>query len=163
MVAAFEAIRAAGRDLPAKEVANLVTGDYARAAKAIGERSADGLVGRASGAELADLVRRVAGGEISRANGREVLDEHLASGRPVGAIVEARGLRQISDVTALAGIVDDVLAANPKAVADFRAGKPTIGFLVGQVMKATGGQANPELVQRAMRERLGDGSSGGPG
>ncbi len=163
MVAAFEAIRAAGPDLPIKEVANLVSGDYARAAKANGERSADGLVGRASGAELADLVRRVVDGEISRANGREVLDEHLASGRPVGAIVEARGLRQISDVTALAGIVDDVLAANPKAVADFRAGKPTIGFLVGQVMKATGGQANPELVQRAIRERLGDGSSGGPG
>jgi len=163
MIAAFEAIHAAGPDLPAKEVANLVTGDYARAAKAIVERSDTGLVGRASGPELADLARRVLAGEISRANGREVLDEHLASGRPVGEIVLARGLHQISDATALAGIVDGVIAANPKAVADFRAGKPTIGFLVGQVMKATAGQANPELVQRAIRERLGDGTAGGAG
>ncbi len=137
---------AAGPDLPPKEVANLVSGDYARAAKATAERTADGLVGRASGAELADLVRRVVGGEISRANAREVLDEHVASGRPVGAIVEARGFRQISDADALDAVVDGVIADNPKAVADFRAGKPTIGFLVGQVMKATGGQANAALV-----------------
>ncbi len=82
MTAAFEAIRSAGPELPAKEVANLVSGDYARAAKTIAERTAGGLVGRAVGAELADLVRRVVDGEISRANAREVLDRHLASGRP---------------------------------------------------------------------------------
>ena len=164
MVAAFEAIRAGGTGPPGQggrqpRQRRLRPGGQGRSASA---RPTGWSVGP-SGAELADLVRRVVGGEISRANGREVLDEHLASGRPVGAIVEARGLRQISDVTALAGIVDGVLAANPKAVADFRAGKPTIGFLVGQVMKATGGQANPELVQRAIRERLDDGSSGGAG
>ena len=152
MSAAFEAIRSADPDLAPKEVANLVSGDYARAAKAIAERTPDGLVGRASGTELADLVRRVVGGEISRANAREVLDEHLASGRPVGAIVEARGFRQISDTDALASHRrSDVIADNPKAVADYRAGKPTIGFLVGQVMKATGGQANAALVGAAVR------------
>jgi aspartyl-tRNA(Asn)/glutamyl-tRNA(Gln) amidotransferase subunit B len=154
MTAAFEAIRAAGPDLPAKELANLVSGDYARAAKTTAERTADGLVGRASGVELADLARRVVAGEISRANAREVLDEHIASGIPVGTIVETRGLRQISDRAALDEIIARVIADNPKAVADYRAGKPTIGFLVGQVMKATGGQANAALVQSAIRERL---------
>jgi aspartyl-tRNA(Asn)/glutamyl-tRNA(Gln) amidotransferase subunit B len=158
MTAAFEAIRSVGPGLPAKEVANLVSGDYARAAKTTAERTAGGLVGRAVGIELADLVRRVVEGEISRANAREVLDAHLASGDPVGTIVEARGFRQISDRGALDEIVARVIVENPKAVADYRAGKPTIGFLVGQVMKATGGQANAGLVQAAVRERLEAGS-----
>ncbi len=163
MGAAFEAILAAGRDLPAKEVANLVTGDYARAAKTIELRTADGLVGLASGTELADLSARIVAGEISRANGREVLDEHIDSGRAVAEIVDARGFRQISDASALEPIVERVIADHPKAVADYRAGKPTIGFLVGQVMKATGGQANPGLVQSAVRAHLeaADGSGTG--
>jgi aspartyl-tRNA(Asn)/glutamyl-tRNA(Gln) amidotransferase subunit B len=134
MSAGFEAIRAADPGLSAKEVANLVSGDYARAAKASAERGPDGLVGRASGAELADLLRRVVAGELSRANAREVLDEHLASGTAVGTIVQTRGFRQISDSAELETIVAGVIAANPKAVADYRAGKPTTGFIVGQVM-----------------------------
>ncbi len=154
MSAAFEAIRAAGQDLPAKEVANLVTGDYARVAKEAPGRTADGLAGAATGPELADLVRRTVAGEISRTNAREVLVELVATGASVGAIVQTRGLRQIHDTDALGAIVDEVIAANPKAVADYRAGKPTIGFLVGQVMKATRGQANAGLVQEAVRERL---------
>jgi aspartyl-tRNA(Asn)/glutamyl-tRNA(Gln) amidotransferase subunit B len=161
MTAAFEAILAAGPDLPAKEVANLVTGDYGRAVKESAERTADGMVGRASGVELADLIRRVVAGELSRANAKEVLAEHLATGLAAAAIVEARGFRQIHDADALGAIVDEVLAANPGAVADYRAGKPTIGFLVGQVMKATRGQANAGLVQVALRERLGE--TGGTG
>jgi len=163
MLAAFEAIRAAGPDLPAKEIANLVTGDYGRAAKADAARTADGLVGKAEAAELADLLRRIVAGELSRANGKEVLAAHLETGRAVGAIVEERGLRQISDSGALGAVIDGVLAANPSAVADHRAGKPALGFLVGQVMKATGGQANAALVQAALRERLGEPGSGSAG
>ncbi len=68
--------------------------------------------------------------------------------------MESRGFRQISDAGALTTIVDEVIAANPAAVADYRAGKPVIGFLVGQVMKATRGQANAAMVQSAVRERL---------
>ena len=154
MSAAFEAIRNADPGLAAKDVANLVSGDYARAAKASADRGDDGLAGRASGAELADLVRRTGAGEISRANAREVLDDHLATGRTVVSIVAERGFRQISDTDTLGPIVDRVIAENPKAVADYRAGKPTAGFLVGQVMKATGGQANPALVGAAVRDRL---------
>jgi aspartyl-tRNA(Asn)/glutamyl-tRNA(Gln) amidotransferase subunit B len=160
MTSAFEAVLAAGPELPAKEIANLVTGDYGRAAKASTERNADGLVGRASGKGLADIISRVVSGDLSRTNAREVLIEHLASGAAVAAIVEARGFRQIHDADALGAIIDDVLAANPKAVSDYRAGKPTVGFLVGQAMKATRGQANAELVQTAIRERLGDAEGG---
>ena len=75
--------------------------------------------------------------------------------QPAAAIIAARGFRQISDSGALGAAVDAVLAANPAAVADYRAGKAqAIGFLVGQVMKATRGQANAALVQAAVRERL---------
>jgi aspartyl-tRNA(Asn)/glutamyl-tRNA(Gln) amidotransferase subunit B len=154
MTTAFEAIRSAGPAIPAKEVANLVTGDYGRAAKEDATRSARGLVGRAEAAELADLLRRVGAGALSRANAKEVLAEHLASGDGVAAIVEQRGFRQISDAGSLAPIVDEVIAGNPRAVADYRAGKPVLGFFVGQVMKATRGQANAALAEETIRERL---------
>ncbi|HEX9044785.1 MAG TPA: Asp-tRNA(Asn)/Glu-tRNA(Gln) amidotransferase subunit GatB [Candidatus Limnocylindrales bacterium] len=158
---AFEAIRAADPSLPTKEIANLVIGDYGRAAKETADRGPGGLVGRADAEQLADLVRRVVAGEISRANAKEVLAAHLAEGDGIGAIVEERGFRQISDVGALAALVDDVIAANPAAVADYRAGRPrAVGFLVGQVMKATRSQANPAVVQGALRARLDAGESG---
>ncbi len=158
---AFEAILAVDGALPPKEVANLVTGDYGRAAKTTSERGPDGLVGRATASDLADLLRRVLAGELSRPNAREVFEEHVGSGEQVAAVVDARGLRQISDTDALGMIVDEVLAANPAAVADFRAGKAqAVGFLVGQVMKATRGQANAAVVQATLRERLADGEEG---
>ena len=163
MSAAFDAILLAGPQLPAKEVANLVTGDYGRAAKVESSRTPDGLVGRASGAEMADLLRRVVDGELSRANAKEVLVEHLEQGTAVAAIVETRGLRQISDAGSLGPIVDTVLAANPTAIADHRAGKPSIKFLVGQVMKVSRGQANAALAEAALRERLGEPGSPGEG
>jgi aspartyl-tRNA(Asn)/glutamyl-tRNA(Gln) amidotransferase subunit B len=163
MTTAFEVIRAAGPSVPAKEIANLVTGDYGRAAKEDATRTAAGLVGRAEASELADLLGRVVAGELSRSNAKEVLTEHLASGSPVRAIVEARGLRQISDVGALGAVIEEVLVANPGAVADHHAGKPALGFLVGQVMKATRGQANAAVVQAALRERLGEPAGGKAG
>jgi aspartyl-tRNA(Asn)/glutamyl-tRNA(Gln) amidotransferase subunit B len=164
MTTAFEAIRAAAAVLPPKEVANLVTGDYGRAAKEIPERGPEGLVGRASASQLADLLRRVSAGDLSRANAKEVLAEHLAEGTSVAAIVDARGLRQISDAGALGSVVDQVLAANPAAVADYRAGKgQAVGFLVGQVMKATRGQANAAMVGAVLRERLGAVDGAGEG
>jgi aspartyl-tRNA(Asn)/glutamyl-tRNA(Gln) amidotransferase subunit B len=160
MSVAFEAVLAsvagASPAVAAKEVANLVTGEYGRAAKEIEERTADGLVGRASAAELGELLRRVVAGQLSRPNAREVLDEHLASGTAVAEIVAARGFVQINDADTLGAIVDEAIAANPAAVADYRAGKAqAIGFLTGQVMKVTRGQANAALVQAALRDRLG--------
>ena len=82
-----------------------------------------------------------------------------AAGRPRSS--SARGFRQISDAGALAAVVDEVIAANPAAVADYRAGKPqAIGFLVGQVMKATRGQANAAMVQAASARGLDAASEG---
>ena len=103
-------------------------------------------------------------GERSRGNAQEVFAEPAASGEPVASIIATRGFRQISDADAVGAAVDAALAANPQAVDDFRAGKQqAVGFLVGQVMKATRGQANAALVQAAVRERLtgaGEGTGG---
>jgi len=104
--------------------------------------------------ELVELVRRVTAGELSGTNAKEVFAAHAADGSTVASVIEARGFRQISDASTLGSIIDDVIAANPKAVADHRSGKPALGFLVGQVMKATRGQANAAIVQAAVRERL---------
>ena len=95
------------------------------------------------------------GGSISRAQGRAVLADHVGSGGRAAEIIAARGFRVITDDGALASAVDEVLAANPAAIADYHAGKAqAVGFLVGQVMKATGGQANAALAQAAVRRRL---------
>ena len=145
----FEATLAADAGLDPKQVANWVTGDYLRL-----RNQATGPIDVVP-AELGALIRLVGDGSISRANAKEVLELHIASGDGTQAIVEARGFRQISDAGALGVTVDEVLAANPAAVADYRAGKvEVVGFLVGQVMKATRGQANAALAQAAVRERL---------
>jgi aspartyl-tRNA(Asn)/glutamyl-tRNA(Gln) amidotransferase subunit B len=146
----FEGALAAGTGVPAKLLANWVTGEYMRLAKGEGA-AADRVVP----AELAALVKLVADGVISGTNAKEVFAEHFATGAAVAGIVESRGFRQISDAGALGAAVEQVLAANPAAVADYRAGTAAaIGFLVGQVMKATRGQANAAMVQTALRERL---------
>jgi aspartyl-tRNA(Asn)/glutamyl-tRNA(Gln) amidotransferase subunit B len=145
----FEATRAAAPGVDGKAIANWVTGAFLGLLKTDAEAA-----GRISAAELADLVGRIAGGELSGTNAKEVFAAHAADGSTVAAIVERLGLRQISDTSALGPIVDEVIAANPKAVEDYRAGKPVLGFFVGQVMKATRGQANAALVQEAVRTRL---------
>ena len=149
----FEATLAAGPDLGAKPVATWVTGEYLKIRNA-----GSGPVAVDPG-ELAAIVALVADGSISRANGREVLETHVASGETAAAIVAARGFAQISDTGALDALIDDVFATNPAAIADYHAGKPqAVGFLVGQVMKASRGQANAALVQTAVRARLDDGT-----
>ena len=105
--------------------------------------------------------RAAAWRSISRANAKEVLDAHVTEGHTVSAIVEARGFSQISDGDALGAIVDAVIAANPTAVADVRAGKAqAIGFLVGAVMRQTRGQANAAVVQAALKARLAPDAAG---
>jgi aspartyl-tRNA(Asn)/glutamyl-tRNA(Gln) amidotransferase subunit B len=147
--ALFEATLAARPTLEAKPVANWVTGEYLRL-----RRATDGPV-TVSPDEFGAIVAAVADGSISRAQGREVLEAHASSGRPVATIVAERGFRQISDTGELGDAVEAAIAANPAAVADYRAGKAqAVGFLVGQVMKATGGHANAALVQAAIRDRL---------
>jgi aspartyl-tRNA(Asn)/glutamyl-tRNA(Gln) amidotransferase subunit B len=151
----FEATLAAAPTVEPKPAANWVTGEYLRIRNAATEPV------NVEPAQLARLIKLVAEGAINRSSARDVLDAHAASGAAVDDIVARLGLSQISDAAALAGIVDAVLAANPSAVGDVRAGKgQAIGFLVGQVMKATKGQANAAVVGAAIRERL-DSKGGG--
>ena len=104
---------------------------------------------------IADIVRLVEDGTISTAGAKQVLGEAFVSGEAVDAIVEAKGLAQISDESALLAVVDEVVAENPGPVEQFRAGKEgVIGFLVGALMKKTRGAANPQEAQRLLRERL---------
>ncbi len=147
--ALFEATMAADGTIPAKTAANWVAGEYLRL------RNAAGAPITVDPVEFAAIIAAVADGSISRANGREVLEAHVASGASTSSIVAARGFRQISDAGALGTVVDEVLAGNPDAVADYHAGKPqAVGFLIGQVMKATRGQANAALAGEAVRARL---------
>jgi aspartyl-tRNA(Asn)/glutamyl-tRNA(Gln) amidotransferase subunit B len=147
--ALFEATLASDPGLEPKAVANWVLGDFLRLRNAGTDSPA------IVPAELAAIIAAVHAGSISRAQGQEVLDTHATTGEGAAAIIAARGFRQISDTGELATVVERVLADNPAAVADYRAGKlQAVGFLVGQVMKATRGQANAGLAQTAVRERL---------
>jgi aspartyl-tRNA(Asn)/glutamyl-tRNA(Gln) amidotransferase subunit B len=104
---------------------------------------------------LASLIRLVDQGTISAKIAKDVLDAMVAEGGDPEAIVRERGLTQISDEAALAQAVRDVLRANASVVADFKSGKgKAFGFLVGQVMKATRGQANPGIVNSLLRKEL---------
>ncbi len=104
---------------------------------------------------LAGLVSLIDGGKISGKIAKRVFAEMFESGGDPEEIVERRGLLQISDRGELEVIVERVIADNPGPAADFRGGKkPALGFLVGQVMKATGGQANPKLVNQLLSDRL---------
>ncbi len=109
---------------------------------------------------LAELVGLVADGTISRAQAKEVVAAALAGEGAPAAIVEARGLSQVSDADAIGRILDEVLSANADAVEEWRAGddkarKKKRGFLMGEVMKALRGQGNPQVVNRLLDERLG--------
>jgi len=153
MTTAFEVISAAGPAVPAKEVTNFVTGVHARVAKASGYNAA-GTAGASSPAGIAELLGAIARGSISRQVGRELLERHLADGTPAAGLLASAGPRPISDDEALLAHIDAVLAANPKAVADYRAGKPVAGYFTGQVMKATGGAADAARVTALVRGRL---------
>jgi aspartyl-tRNA(Asn)/glutamyl-tRNA(Gln) amidotransferase subunit B len=104
---------------------------------------------------LADLVALTSDGTISSAGAKQALAEAFESGKPIAEIVDAKGLRQVSDTSALEPVIDEVIAENPGPVAQFRGGKDTaINALVGPVMKKTRGSANPEVVKQLLRERL---------
>ena len=152
MTGAFEAISAAAASLPAKEIANFVSGMHARAAKSAGINDR-GTAGASDPASIAVLLSAIADGSIGRPIGRDLLDRHLADGTPAADLL-ATVASTISDDGALLGHIDAVIAANPKAVADYRSGKPVAGFFVGQVMKATGGAADAARVTALVRSRL---------
>jgi aspartyl-tRNA(Asn)/glutamyl-tRNA(Gln) amidotransferase subunit B len=155
----FDALVAGYRDLDPTIAARWVIGEYLRLKRKYPAEDAV-FVGNQGG--LGEIITLVIAEQITPANAKEVFETHFAHGQEVAAIVEARGFRQISDAGALATVVDQVLAENPAAVADYRAGKAqAVGFLVGQVMKATRGQANAALAGAALRARLDAASESG--
>ncbi len=104
---------------------------------------------------LADLLALVRGGTISNNIAKDVFDEMWDTGKPPGVVVAEKGLEQITDTAALEARVDEILAAHPAEVAAYRGGKKKLmGFFVGQVMRATRGKANPQLVNELLRDRL---------
>lgn len=109
-----------------------------------------------SAAQLGALIGRIADGTVSNNAARQVFDALWSGeGTDVDAVIAAKGLRQMNDSGALEKIIDDVIAANPDNVAQFKAGKDkAFNALVGQVMKASKGKANPAQVNALIRARL---------
>jgi aspartyl-tRNA(Asn)/glutamyl-tRNA(Gln) amidotransferase subunit B len=150
----FEAAAKSGRSqgVAPKAVSNWLTGDLFRLLKA--ENAEIGEVPMTPEA-LAGLVALVEKGRITANSGRAVLAEMLLTGRKSEEIVEERGLAQVSDEEALARIVDQLLVDNPDKVERYRAGKETLlQWFVGQVMRATRGKANPQVVRDLLEDRL---------
>ncbi len=146
----FEASVKAGAD--AKKAANWIMGDL-QALLTDAKQEIDEC--KVLPAGLAEMIQLIDGGTISGKIGKDVLVEMFASGKGPKVIVEEKGLVQISDESALVAIVRQVLADNPQQVAQFKAGKDrVIGFLVGQVMKASRGKAHPEKVNEILRKEL---------
>jgi len=109
-----------------------------------------------SAAQLAGMIKRIADGTLSSKLAKEVFEALWSGeGQDADTIIESRGLKQVSDASAIEPIIDAVLAANPKSVEEFRAGKEkAFNALVGQVMKASKGKANPQQVNDLLRKRL---------
>jgi len=139
-------------DVDGKLAANWVMGDLLGALNKAGIEIDDC---PASAEKLRLLVQRIADQTISGKIAKEIFEEIFYRGGEVDAIIDGRGLRQITDVAAIAAMVDAIVTANPQQAADFRAGKDKLlGFFVGQVMKASQGKANPDQVNAILLERL---------
>ena len=147
----YEAVAAAGA--PAKAAANWVTSDLLGALKAAGRELADSPV---SPAGLAELIELIDSGSISGKMAKEVFAEMMASGKAAKAVVDEKGLSQVSDEGELETVLREIFAANPAEVEAFKGGKKKLmGFFVGQVMQKTKGQANPKLVNQLVNKLLG--------
>jgi aspartyl-tRNA(Asn)/glutamyl-tRNA(Gln) amidotransferase subunit B len=145
----FEQV-AAGRD--AKMAANWVTGDLFAALNRLGIGIEQSPV---SPGQLGGLIDLIADGTISGRLAKDVFAEMVATGADPTAIVDKKGLRQVTDEGAIGAAIDAVLAAQADKVAEYRSGRDKLyGFFVGQVMRATQGKANPTLVNQLLRKKL---------
>lgn len=147
----FEATIAAGA--PAKQSANWIMGDIsaylnANASLAIGDL-------KIQPSALAELISLIEDGTISNKIGKDILPELLENGGSAKAIVASKGLVQISDPTVIESAVDEIIAAFPDELAQFKSGKTKmLGFFVGQVLKKTGGKADPKLTNQIVAKKL---------
>jgi aspartyl-tRNA(Asn)/glutamyl-tRNA(Gln) amidotransferase subunit B len=144
--------RAAKASTDPKAVANWVMGDLMGSLKTMDKEIADSPV---SAENLGELTSLIAKGELSGKLAKEIFPKMFATGDSARVIMEREGLKQISDSGALEKIVDDVIAANPKQLEQYRSGKTAVkAFFVGQVMKLSRGQANPAAVNDILNSKL---------
>jgi aspartyl-tRNA(Asn)/glutamyl-tRNA(Gln) amidotransferase subunit B len=165
-LSAYDAgVLTASRELAAyyEEVAKEVPGEPKLAANwVMGELAAalnkDGLdvgSGKLPAERLAGLLKRICDQTISGKIAKEVFEVMWASGSSADAVIEEKGLKQITDNSAIERVIDEVMAKNPGQLADYRSGKDKLfGFFVGQVMKATGGKANPAQLNELLKKKL---------
>ncbi len=144
--------RAAKASNNPRAASNWIRSELLRELEAAGRTAAESPV---AADELGALVRLIDEGRISGKQGKDVLIEMFASGKSAAVIIAEQGLAQVSDAGEIAALADEVIAASPKQLEQYRAGKETlIGYFVGQVMKASQGKANPQLVNEVLRTKL---------
>jgi len=135
-----------------KSIANWILNDLQNALSAAGKTIQDCPIPPEA---LDELVNLIDSGKISGKQGKEVFAEMFGSGKRALAIVKEKGIEQLSDLGAIEAICDEVIAANPKPVADFKAGNvASMNFLKGQVMKLSKGKANPQLADEILQNKL---------
>jgi aspartyl-tRNA(Asn)/glutamyl-tRNA(Gln) amidotransferase subunit B len=142
------------REVPAepKLAANWVMGELAAALNKEGLEISSG---KLPAALLAGLLKRIVDKTISGKIAKEVFEAMWTSGGTADAIIEEKGLKQITDSSAIERAIEEVMARNPGQLADYRSGKDKLfGFFVGQVMKATGGKANPAQLNELLKKKL---------
>jgi aspartyl-tRNA(Asn)/glutamyl-tRNA(Gln) amidotransferase subunit B len=151
LAAYYEEVVAAAPTDP-KLAANWVMGELAAA---LNRENLDISSGRLPAARLAGLLARITDRTISGKIAKEVFEAMWASGANADAVIESQGLKQITDSSAIERVIEEVMAKNPGQLAEYRTGKDKLfGFFVGQVMKATGGKANPAQVNELLRSKL---------
>ncbi|WP_157670675.1 Asp-tRNA(Asn)/Glu-tRNA(Gln) amidotransferase subunit GatB [Chitinibacter sp. GC72] len=151
LAAFFEATVAAGAD--AKLAANWIMGDISATLNREEKTIADSPVNAEA---LAGLIKRISDNTINNKTAKDVLKKMWESGDAADVIIERDGLKQESDTGAIEAIVDAVLAANPKAIEEYRSGKEkALNALVGQVMKGSGGKANPGMALELLKKKVG--------
>ncbi len=146
----------AGLALPAraKAVSNWLLGDFSRLLNATSTEIGDSRVNPEQLCQLLDLMQK---GTVTGPAAKQVWEEMFKTGRPAREIIDRQGLSQITDTSEIMEAVDQAIAANKQAVADYNAGKETaVKFLVGQVMRATRGRANPQLATELLKKKLGE-------
>lgn len=145
----FEKV-AKGRD--GKLAANWVTGEFFGALNRLGKTIDESPI---SADDLGGLIDLIGDNTISNRIAKDVFEAMLETGKPAAVIVEERGLKQVTDTGAIEAAIDAILAANADKVAEYRAGKDKLfGFFVGQVMKSTGGKANPAMLNDILMKKL---------
>jgi len=143
-------VRAAPAD--PKLAANWVMGDLAAA---LNKEGLEVSSGKLTAARLGELLRRISDRTISGKIAKEVFEIMWADGADADDVIESKGLRQITDSGAIERAIEEAMARNPAQLAEYRAGKDKLfGFFVGQVMKATGGKANPAQLNELLLRKL---------